>query len=89
MRCKSVEKYICIIYIKMNLQNFRLLPKRSKQQASKYKKNGLYWACGTSKTKIKSMNITSNTNCPDNGTRKLVGEVVPPQSVAGEGSSSA
>ena len=27
MRCKSVEKYICIIYIKVNLQNFRLLQK--------------------------------------------------------------
>ena len=35
------------------------------------------------------MNITSNTNCPGNGTRKLAREVVPPQSVAGEGSSSA
>ena len=35
------------------------------------------------------MNITSNTNYPGNGTRKLVEEVVPPQSVAGEGSSSA
>ena len=33
------------------------------------------------------MNITSNTNYPGNGTRKLVEEVVPPQSVAGEGSS--
>ena len=37
----------------------------------------------------KSMNITSNTNCPDNETRKLVQEVVPPKSVPGEGSSSA
>ena len=35
------------------------------------------------------MNITSNTNSPGNGTRKLVEEVVPPQSVAGEESSSA
>ena len=35
------------------------------------------------------MNITSNTNCPDNGTRKLVEGVVPPQSVAGEESFSA
>ena len=35
------------------------------------------------------MNITSNTSCPDNGTRKLVEGVVPPQSVAGEESSSA
>ena len=35
------------------------------------------------------MNFTSTTNCPDNETRKLEGEVVPPQSVAGEGSSSA
>ena len=33
------------------------------------------------------MNITSNTNYPGNGTRKLVEKVVPPQSVAGEGSS--
>ena len=35
------------------------------------------------------MNITSNTNYPGNGTRKLVEEVVPPQLVVGEGSSSA
>ena len=35
------------------------------------------------------MNITSTTNCLGNETRKLEGEVVPAQSVAGEGSSSA
>ena len=35
------------------------------------------------------MNITSNTNSPDNETRKLVEGVVPPQLVADEESSSA
>ena len=72
----------------MNLQNFRLLQKEVNNKPlhkQKWALLGMWYI----KTKIKSMNITSNNNYPDNGTRKLVEEVVPPQSVAGEGSSSA
>ena len=72
----------------MNLQNFRLLQKEvNSKPLNKHKKG---FAGYDVQVKLpKSMNITSKTNCLGNETRKLVEEVVPPQSVAGEGSSSA
>ena len=85
-KCIKIELYY--IYQRV-FTKFLIFAKRSKQQASKYKKTGLCWACGTSKSKVKSMNITSNSNSPGNRTRKLVEEVVPPQSAVGEDSSSA
>ena len=72
----------------MNLQNFRLLQKEVNSKPLYKHKKG--FAGYNAQVKLnKSMNITSNTNCPGNETRKLMEEVVPPQSVAREGSSSA
>ena len=89
-RDAKVYKNRFVLYISRGIYKIFDFFKKKYTTSLLINKNGLCWACGTSKTTIKSMNITSNTNCPGNGTRKLVEEVVPPQSVvAGEGSSSA
>ena len=40
-RCKSVEKYICIIYIKVYLQNFQLLQKEVNSKPLNIQKRAL------------------------------------------------
>ena len=72
----------------MNLQKFQLLQTEVNNKPL-YKQKMGFAGHEVQVNKTKSMNITSNTNYPGNGTRKLVEEVVPPQLVAGEGSSSA
>ena len=72
----------------MHLQNFQLLQiEVNNKPLYKHKKGFAGYDVQVKLTK--SINITSNTNCPGNKTRKLVEEVVPPQSVAGKGLSSA
>ena len=80
-KCRKIDLY----YIYQGVfTKFSTFAKRSKQQTFKYTKLGFAGHVVQEKTKVKSMNITSNTNYPNNETRKLVEEVVPPQSVAAE-----
>ena len=62
---------------------------KSIQQASILtNRSGFCRVCRTSKTKIKSMNITFNTDYPSTGMRKLEDGMIPPQSVVVEEGSS-
>ena len=88
IRGKDLQKYSNIIYIIVHFTKISAFQNEAYSKPLTYK-NGICLACGTNKTKVNSMNITSNTNSLDNGTRKLVEGVLPPQWVAEEESSSA
>ena len=53
MRCKSVEKYICIIYIKVNLQN-NLLLQTAVNSKPLYKQKKMGFAGHVVKVKLQS-----------------------------------